>query len=553
MAIPFVPRTPTAVDLIADGYLQLAAALNPAEATEVGITEFDDRLPDYTPEWFEQVSELRRRTLAELATVECVDGTDRITVAALRDQLQVREELRAAGCEESALKNVGSPLQEIRDVFDVTPTDTAEQWAVAASRLAAVPAAIDGYIASLRFAARHGHVAPRRQVDAGIRQCAEHIGTRGSFAELAARAPADLTQSARAASEAYERLRAFLTQELLPQASPRDAVGRDRYELHSREFLGARVDLEETYHWGQDELRRITAEMRQSAQAILPGASVAEAIAHLDADPDRRLDSPRELQEWMQRTSDAAIDALDGAQFDIPPEIRGLECRIAPTQRGGIYYTGPSEDLTSRPGRMWWSVPAGVTNFSTWKEKSIVYHEGVPGHHLQVAQTKLRRSELNRWRRLASWVSGHGEGWALYAERLMAELGHLDDHGDYFGMLHGQSRRSARVVLDIGLHCEFEAPSEVGGGAWDYAKAWQFVSAHESSSEPSRRYALERYLGWPGQAPSYKIGERLWRDLRAKAEAAEGIAFDLAAFHRRALGIGSVGLDVLRDAVLEQI
>jgi uncharacterized protein (DUF885 family) len=277
---------------------------------------------------------------------------------------------------------------------------------------------------------------------------------------------------------------------------------------------------------------------------------VAEAIEFLDNEPSRKLEGTDALQRWMQQTSDAAIAALADTHFDIPQPIRRLECRIAPTHQGGIYYTGPSEDLVTRPGRMWWSVPDGITGFGTWRELTTVYHEGVPGHHLQIGQTAYRSNLLNRWRRLASWVSGHGEGWALYAERLMADLGFLDDPADYLGMLDGQSLRAARVVIDIGVHCGFEAPAEVGGGAWDYDKAWRFLSAHANMADGFLRFELDRYLGWPGQAPAYKIGERLWLQLRDDARAKAGDNFDLKAFHRSALDVGSVGLDVLRSAVL---
>jgi uncharacterized protein (DUF885 family) len=147
-------------------------------------------------------------------------------------------------------------------------------------------------------------------------------------------------------------------------------------------------------------------------------------------------------------------------------------------------------------------------------------------------------------------VSGHGEGWALYAERLMADLGFLEDPADLLGMLDSQQFRAARVVLDIGIHCEFEAPAEVGGGAWTWDKAFDFLSAHVSSSLGVRRFELTRYLGWPGQAPAYKVGERMWLQLRDDVQARDGEAFDLKAFHRGALDIGSVGLDVLRAAVL---
>jgi uncharacterized protein (DUF885 family) len=340
---------------------------------------------------------------------------------------------------------------------------------------------------------------------------------------------------------------------LLPQAGEKDPVGREKYLAYSRHFVGTRIDIDETYAWGQDEVARLTAEMQRVADKILPGASVQEAMAHLDADPERKLHGTDALQRWMQGKSDEAVAALAGTHFDIPEPIRTLECRIAPTQNGGVYYTGPSEDLVTRPGRMWWSVPPGDTEFGTWRELTTIYHEGVPGHHLQVAQTVYRKEMLNRWVRLASWVSGHGEGWALYAERLMADLGFLDDPADYLGMLDGQSLRAARVVLDIGIHCELPAPDEVGGGEWTWDKADAYFAAHSASSEGVRRFELERYLGWPGQAPSYKIGERLWLQVREEARAREGADFDLAAFHRRALDVGSVGMDVLRAAVLGEL
>jgi uncharacterized protein (DUF885 family) len=558
-------RTPTAVDAVAEGFLDQSAALDPIEATYFGVAGHDDRLPEFTPEWWESVSELRRRTLAELAAAEPVDSTDRVTVAAMREELSLAEELRAAGEEEMNLDVISSPLQTIRDIFDLTPSDTVEQWGTLAKRLSAVPTAVDGYIESLRYAARRGRVAARRQVEAGAAQCAGNVGPEGFFARLAAGAGptrggelpaalrAELDTSAKAASEAYERLAGFLCEELLPEAPEADAVGRDRYVLHSRSFLGTTIDVEETYEWGQQELARITAEMAATADRIKPGAGVDEAIEYLDQRGSHSLHGTEALQRWMQQTSDEAVAALADTHFDIPDPIRVLECRIAPTQQGGIYYTGPSEDLVTRPGRMWWSVPKGVTEFSTWREKTTVYHEGVPGHHLQVAQTAYRSDLLNRWRRLASWISGHGEGWALYAERLMADLGYLDDPADYLGMLDGQSLRAARVVLDIGLHNGLPAPAEVGGGEWTYDKAWAFLSAHANMAEGFLRFELDRYLGWPGQAPAYKIGERHWLQLREEVRAREGAAFDLKAFHRRALDIGSVGLDVLRSAVLGEI
>ena len=162
----------------------------------------------------------------------------------------------------------------------------------------------------------------------------------------------------------------------------------------------------------------------------------------------------------------------------------------------------------------------------------------------------MRSDLLNDWRRLACWVSGHGEGWALYAERLMAELGFLDDPGDRLGMLDAQRLRAARVVLDIGVHLGKPCPTAWGGGTWDADKAWSFLTGTVSMAEECLRFELDRYLGWPGQAPAYAIGQRLWRQARdeaAAASAAAGTPFDLRAFHTRALDLGSVGLDLMRE------
>jgi uncharacterized protein (DUF885 family) len=560
--IPSPGRTPSAVDTVADTYLDDWVALDPMMATYLGIPGHDAEMPDLSPDWLAARSDLRRRTLAALAAAEPTDANDRVTVAALREALTVEEGLRALGAEESDLKNIASPAQTIRDIFDLTPTATADDWATVATRLGAVPTAMAGYLESLRFAAARGDVSARRQVEAVLTQSEGNIGADGFFATLARNAaPADgselptsvrtdLERNAAGAAQAYEQLSAFLRDELLPQAPTKDAVGSERYALWSRYSVGARIDLAESYAWGQDELARITELMSQTAERIKPGAATREAMDYLDHDPGRKLAGTDALKAWMQGKSDEAVAGLAGTHFDIPEPIRRLECKIAPTQQGGIYYTGPSDDLVSRPGQMWWSVPKGVTEFATWRELTTVYHEGVPGHHLQIAQTMYRRDLLNRWRRLASWTSGHGEGWALYAERLMADLGFLDDPADYLGMLDSQSLRAARVVLDIGIHCEFEAPAEVGGGAWTYDKAWDFLSAHVATAEGFRRFELDRYLGWPGQAPAYKIGERFWLQLRDDVRAKQGDAFDLKTFHRTALDVGSVSLDVLRSAVL---
>lgn len=556
-------RPASAIDHVADEHLEAFVALSPITATYLGIPGHEERLDDFSPAGHEAHAALRRETLARLDRAEPVDEIDRVTLAAMRERLSVAEEVHAAGLDEMALNVIASPLQEIRGCFDLMATGTDEDWGVIGRRMEQVPAALAGWKESLLAAAGRGRVAPRRQVEACMRQCEDLTAPDGYFAGLveggkAGDAPltdgtaAHLETAVASAAQAYRELGAWLRDELLDQAPQEDACGREHYALLSRSFLGAEVDLEETYQWGLEEVARITAEMEQVADRIAPGGTVKDAIAALETDPSYQLKGTDALKAWMQERADEVIADLAGTHFDIPDPVRTIECLIAPTQTGGIYYTGPSEDF-SRPGRMWWSVPKGVTEFGTWKELTTVYHEGVPGHHLQVAQTVFRSELLNRWRRMFAWTSGHGEGWALYAERLMAELGYMDDPGNRMGLLDSQSLRAARVVIDIGVHCGFEAPAEVGGGDWTYDKAWAYLTAHANQGEAWLRFELDRYLGWPGQAPSYKIGERLWMQLRDEVRQQEGEAFDLKDFHRRALDLGGLGLDTLREAVLGEL
>ena len=558
-AIP--QRRPTAVDAIADAHLDAVAALDPVAATAMGVPGHETELTDYSPAGHAARAAQRRKTLSALDDATAVDAVDRVTVAALRERLALEDELAAIGADDRDLNVIASPLQSLRAVYDLMPTETAENWATIATRMAGTPQAIERYVESLRRGIATGRTPARRQVERCADQAERYGGPKGFFAELGANArvegsdlPISVADDLRAATadagRAYLGLAEFLRSELLPAAREQDAVGREEYALRSRVFLGAAVDLDETYAWGLQEVARIEAEMVEVADAIRSGSGIDAAIQALDDDPARRLEGTEALQTWMQGLSDAAVEALSGTHFDVPEPVRRLECRIAPTHEGGIYYTGPSEDF-SRPGRMWWSVPEDVTWFSTWRETTTVYHEGVPGHHLQVAQTVYRSQLLNRWRRLGCWVSGHGEGWALYAERLMADLGFLDDPGDRMGMLDGQRMRAARVVVDIGVHCGMPAPEQAGGGIWDAEKAWDWFRTKASLPESVLRYELDRYLGWPGQAPSYKVGERLWLSLRNQVSERDGDRFDLAAFHRRALDIGSVGLDVLAEALLD--
>jgi uncharacterized protein (DUF885 family) len=551
-------RQPSAVDRVAEDWVTTLVDLDPTIATYLGVPGRTGEYGDTSPAGAAASADAARAARRALDAAEPVDAVDRVTKTDLGAELDLVVESYERKLHLRDLNVIASPAQSLREVIDVMPTATTADWEDVASRVRALPDALEGFRETLLEGTRDQVVPARRQVELVAEQMVRSGADDGFFRQLATTAAlddgapvpealrAELVRGGEVAAAAYRSFGRFLEHELMPLATPTDAVGRDAYELHSRRFLGAVVDLDETYAWGLEELARMREEQERIADRIEPGASVARAIEVLDAEPARILHGTDALRQWMQETSDESIRAMDGRYFDIADPIKRLECRIAPTQEGGIYYTGPSDDF-SRAGRMWWSVPEGVTEFGTWREKTTVYHEGVPGHHLQISQAVFNRGELNTWRRQLAGPSGHVEGWALYAERLMEQLGFLDDDGDRLGMLDGQRMRAARVVLDIGVHLQKTNPD---GGGWTWEYALDFMGQNVNMDPAFVRFEVARYFGWPGQAPSYKVGQRVWESVRDEVAAREGADFDLKAFHHRALALGGVGLDTLRSALL---
>ena len=558
-------RPTTPIDAIAERWVETLVDLVPDVAIYIGVPGRTGEYGDLSPAGHDRLADASRALVRELEAAEPVDAVDEVTRTDLLAESRLSLEAHEAKLHLRDLNVIASPAQEIRESFDLMPTASEHDWATIAERLGNLPGAVAGYIETLRAGIAEGVVPAARQVREVAEQARRNGRADGFFTEFTTGAAieggelpeslrTDLARGAEASSAAYRGLADFLENELLPAASDRDGVGRELYALRSRHFLGAVVDLDETYEWGIAELERMIEEQTRVAHEVLPGATIEEAVAHLERDENRKLRGTDALKAWMQELSDRVVDELGRTHFDIPEPVRALECMIAPTQDGGIYYTGPSDDF-SRPGRMWWSVPEGVTEFDTWREKTTVFHEGVPGHHLQIGQAVYNRAELNTWRRQLAGTSGHAEGWALYAERLMEELGYLDDPADRLGMLDGQRMRAARVVLDIGVHLGKPKPRIRGlddlesDGTWDADFALEFMRRNVNMDDAFVRFEVNRYLGWPGQAPSYKVGQRIWEQIRDEAQRREGAAFSFREFHKHALDLGGVGLDTLRAAL----
>jgi uncharacterized protein (DUF885 family) len=245
--------------------------------------------------------------------------------------------------------------------------------------------------------------------------------------------------------------------------------------------------------------------------------------------------------------------SLSGAHFDLADPIKVVEARIAPAGSAAApYYTEPSQDF-SRPGRTW--LPTmGKTTFPMWGLISTWYHEGVPGHHLQLAQWRYLAAQLSLYQTSLGGVSACLEGWALYAERLMDELGFLEQPGARMGYLDAQLMRAIRVIVDIGMHLQLPVASDWAPGAgqrWTPELALEFFVAHSGRDRDFLASEIVRYLGTPGQAIGYKLGERAWLEGREAARAARGASFDLKAWHMAALSLGSLGLDDLADELAQ--
>ena len=530
---------------LCDDYVTRAAALDPVAAGMQGLTGVFGAATDYSPDGFAARAELIAATLATLEPMSPTSAADRLAGGFLRERLEAQLAWHQLN---EPLRLVRAPfglISFVRDSVDLLPHDSDGDWRNIAARLAAVPVMFTSWRASLDTGLARGLTAARRQaVQAAV--AADHcVGSHDALVASHGDGPlaAELAAAVAQANQAYTDIARYLREDYAPRATEVDAVGAERYAVAARLNLGADIDLKEAYDWGWAELARIEAEMTAEANAIRPGASLDEATAILNE--SQYVISADAYLAWLQERHDWAIEQLAGVHFDIPAPLRRIEVVLARgSTSGAAYYTGPSEDLT-RPGRTWWPLggrdPQG--RFETWSELSTVFHEGVPGHHLQVGAAKTAGDKLSRFAK-TNFVSGHGEGWALYAERLADELGWFTEPGTRLGMLGGSALRAARVVIDIGVHLDLPLPD---GSRWTFAKSCE-VLGKSGRGEPHRIQAeVVRYFGWPAQAISYKLGERSW--LAARAEAMRRPDFDLQRWHTAALSLGPIGLAALADTL----
>jgi len=540
----------TPIFALCDEYVTHWAALDPIATGAEGIVSDFVAATDHSPAGSAARAEMIRSTLKRLDELVPTGEPD------VRAATHLRERLEA----ELAWHDTGEPLRwvaapyglpyRVRSSVVLLPHGNDDEWRDVAARLAAIPEMLAGWRESLETGLAMGLRGARRQALAMADQADQFSGAGGTppahdaFVATYGEGPVkeELLSAAAAAHAAYADAGRYLREEYAPRADEADAVGPERYAVAARISLGADIDLREAYAWGWAELERIGAETAAEVERIKPGATIEEATAILNE--TRAVDSLEEYQAWLQERHDRAIEQLHGTHFDIPEPLRRIVAEVdVSSTSGAASYNAPSEDL-SRPGRTLWPV-GGRTRFATWSELTTIFHEGVPGHHLQFGAMRMAGDTLSRFSKV-SWVDGHGEGWGLYAERLADELGWFTDPGTRLGMLNWSALRAARVVIDLGVHLDLPLPD---GSSWTFEKACE-VLREQGRCEPHRVEAeVVRYFGWPSQAISYKLGERAWVQAREEARLRLGDAFDLRAWHTAALELGPVGLSSLAEAL----
>ena len=539
------------VSEISSRYVDEVAALDPVRGERWGVATDGTRLTDYSPAGYDALADLLRRTARDVDAATPQDEPERLGQGFLSDWVSGELGVIDAGERERNLSIIVCAPASIRSVFDLMDRSTPEAWETIAARLANVAGSLAGYRVSLGEGLAHDRPAARRQALAVARQCATWAGDGkdggwfgtfvSQYGDGALRARLD--QVARAASTAYGELAAWLADTYAPRATETDASGDERYRVWSEYLLGTDLDVDEAYAWGWEELARLEAQKDVECERILPGGGFEAVRNLLINDPNRCVAGVDAYREWLQYLTDEAISGLQGKEFDIPPSIARCEVRIPPEgSAAAAYYTPPSEDL-KRPGRTWFPT-VGRTQFPTWDDVSTVYHEAVPGHHLQGATIRL--VPLTRAHKLG-FNSAHGEGWALYSERLMDELGWFRTPETRLGFLCAHAFRAARVVVDIGLHTGRRIPAgwPASGEQWNYDGAIDFIVLAGGMDRDKAESEVLRYLSWPSQATAYKLGERTWlagRDQATAAAAADGREFDRKAWHARGLALGPLGL-----------
>lgn len=547
---------------LADQIVTEAAALHPTLATSLGVEGEHGRWgPSFGLEGVQATAELRGRFRSRVE--EHLDDDsfeDRLAARVVLGSFDEADRSDEAGDHFRDLRHMASSFQRLRSTFDIMPSDDAGGREAIVSRLGSLSEALADYRGLLANGLSQGIAVSSRQAASVIAQARRLASSESSLAQVVEGLHGTAEHSAAVsalvdAKTAYGEFAAWLESDYLPHAQEADGVGLEVYLRSADRLVGLPVDPEEAYEWGWQELRRLMGEMSRTAERISPGVGVEGAIDRLENDRSETVGSTDELLRFVSETLEEAVGEMAGKHFDVPDLIKPLTVQLAPPGGPlGVYYLRPSEDFR-RPGGVWYSL-GDQEVFPLYQHRSTAYHEGFPGHHLQIATAMMKSDVISRFQRTMTWYPGYGEGWAMYAGVVMGELGYLDDPRHYMGMLAKQMYRTSRVLVDLGLHLgkRLSDGAPLGAGEeWSFDLACEFMRQYGFRTPQQAESEVLRYLGWPGQAIAYKLGEREILSIRSETRRRLGSRFDLAEFHSSLLGYGAMRLDLLREVVRQRL
>ena len=526
--------------------------LSPIWATVQGIETWDDRLDDPSPVGRVALSALVERWDTEIAALAAdeLSVEDTVTVGLMRAVITRFREAEALRLwEMEALDQINGPQSLIGELARFARTDTPVRLENLLKRLAAYPGWIAAHQANVAAGLASGRTAPAPVVERCIAQ------TRGLVETPVEKSPlmvvgADLPEGQRT------RLLAAVREYVEPAlaswlATLEDYAGHVRagdgvchlpdgeavYRHHILSYTNLPEDPQAIHDYGLRRLDEIEA-AEASIALELGHESVAALRSFLDSDPENHAHTPAEMvalaEEWITRA-----EAEAPKWFGNPPaehcEVQAVESHAEQSAPAGFYYA-PSDDV-ERPG-IYFLNTFDPSSRPLHQVVPMTYHEAVPGHHFQLT-TERHLDQLPDFRVHGSLLAcgAYVEGWALYSERLAAEMGLYRTPLERFGAWESEAHRAARLVVDTGMHAF----------GWTRQRSIDVLIERAGLSRLEAEIETDRYLAWPGQALSYMIGQREIMSLRARLEERDGDHFDLQAFHDEVIGHGSLPLDVMRE------
>jgi uncharacterized protein (DUF885 family) len=568
------PRTPSPPGAVADGSLEgrrkaLRALIDeqweynlrtsPEFATSLGDKRYNDRWSDPSDAFARADVEVSRQYVARLEAIDPAGfpEQERLNHALLlRQQRLVVEGARFEGWL-MPVNQFWGPHIGVASLVTRVPTETVKDYDDYLARLRALPAFLDGVAAAMRLGLTKGLMPPKillGKVAQQAQNIAETAPEASPFAAVLKRLPAAFPEAERArirgavlgairdqVAPAYTRFAGYVRAEYEPRGRQNEGewslpLGADRYAFDVRQTTSTPLAPEAIHELGLREVARIEAEMLRVAKKLgygdlaALGAAIAKSPALHFASRAAVLDLYRAYTEGMTAKLPSLFGRLPRAKLEVLPVEEFREKEVA----GAEYNQGTPDG--SRPGQVKVSLAdfASRTNLTA---ETTTYHEGVPGHHLQISIAQEIEG-LPPFRQ-QYFVTAYVEGWALYAERLGEEVGFYKDPYSYYGHLQDEMLRAIRLVVDTGLHAK----------RWTRQQVVDFFHAHSTSDEAEVQAETDRYIAIPSQALAYKIGQLKILELREKAKRALGDRFDLRGFHDTVLGSGALPLDVLEQQV----